>query len=156
MWRQEMNLSTNDISRDGVQRIREILAGLVTASGCVVNLEDNDDDDEDTSNSDSDISDVGDMPVITDGGGDGSGRSGGGGGSAGASSPLAAAVGGSGAGGVGGAGSGSVSTSEPAAEKVLDVRGPRGALDAEKAASLCAPILRYARTCCVRGRGRRG
>ncbi len=42
-WLQEVDLSANDISGEGVDRVRELLNGLPTASTCRVNLEDNDD-----------------------------------------------------------------------------------------------------------------
>ena len=50
--RQEVDLSANDISAAGVDRVREILRGLVTAGTCRVNLEDNDDDDDDDDDDD--------------------------------------------------------------------------------------------------------
>ncbi len=49
---QEVDLSANDITKDGVQRIREILGGLATAGSCRINLEDNDDDSDSDGGSD--------------------------------------------------------------------------------------------------------
>ena len=121
-------MSTNDISSKGVSRVEKILSALAS-KGCRVNVEDNDEDSDDGDGSDSDISDIGDMKV-----------------NAGA---------GAGAGVGAGAGSGGASAvadvSAAGVEKVLDIRGPRGALDAARAEELCAPILRCVCvcTCCV-------
>jgi hypothetical protein len=126
-WLQEVDLSANDISGEGVDRVRELLNGLPTASTCRVNLEDNDDGSgSDDGGSDSDISDIGSPPTPAGAVGGG----GGGGGSAGAGGPAGSPPG------------VPAGASVPVVDKVLDVRGPRGALTAATAESLCAPILR--------------
>lgn len=130
---QEIDLSTNDISGEGVRTVREILNGLAAVSSgrCRVNLDDNDDDSEDESGgSGSDISDIEDTRVSAD-----------------VQSLLNS---GGSVGAAAGAGTvpvvGPASAASPAGHddtpKVLDVRGPRGALTAGRAEELCAPILR--------------
>ena len=120
---QEVDLSTNDISAKGVRTIESVVAGL----SCTVNLEDNDDDsdgsDGGSDGGESDISDISDIGNTSFTAGDGAGAGASASGSAGPSVSVVSAA--------------------PSVEKTLDVRGPRGALDAGRAEELCAPILRY-------------
>ena len=115
-----LDLSANDISKAGCQRIRQIM-GEVGSGSVTVRLHDNEDSDEEEED------------------GDGGSSSGDGGDGSDAESDI------SGMSGRLGVEDGDVAAAAAVAvPKVLDVRGPRGALTGDKAAELCAAILRYA------------